>query len=323
MGVRQTTQTPADREAAEWHARLGTRTISLDTVQEFHSWRQAPANDAAYRRIEGQWDEADKLAEDPEILAALKAAQQRGPKRRRRRKATAAAVAIGAACALALGGVFFWQQRGVYATNVGETRVITLADGSTVRLDTGSRLRVRLSGHQRRIELETGQAWFEVAHDPARPFIVFTDDAAITAVGTVFEVRRTAAETRVVLVEGLVDVRAPDAPAKAPRRMAPNQEATVSRGATRLEPVNAKASTSWTEGKLTFQDTPLKEAVAEVNRYLAHPIVLDAPSAANTPVNGVFRSGDRAAFVAATTDLLGLEASPEADGRVHLIGPRR
>ena len=68
---------------------------------------------------------------------------------------------------------------------------------------------------------------------------------------------------------------------------------------------------------------PLKEAVAEVNRYLDKPIVLDAPSAASTPVNGVFRSGDRAAFVAATADLLDLRVAEGADGGVHLIGPRR
>lgn len=323
MGARQTTQTAADREAAAWHARLGTRSISLDAVQEFHTWRAAPANDAAYRRIEKHWDDANTLAADPDILAALQAAQQRGPKRRRRRRVVEAAIAVGATCVLALGGVFVWQGRGVYATGVGETRVVELADGSTVRLDTGSKVRVRLSGDRRRVELESGQALFEVAHDPARPFVVVTDDAAVTAVGTVFEVRRIGGATRVVLVQGLVDVARQNGPAKAPQRMTPNQEATVSRDATRLQPVNAKASTSWTEGKLTFQDMPLKEAVAEVNRYLDKPIVLDAPSSAATPVNGVFRSGDRAAFVAATADLLDLRVSEGADGRVHLIGPRR
>jgi len=69
-------------------------------------------------------------------------------------------------------------------------------------------------------------------------------------------------------------------------------------------------------------DTPLVDAVAEMNRYLTAPIILDAPASANTPINGVFRSGDRSAFVSAAAHLLGLKAIREPDGRVRLVTPR-
>src|SRR5690606_3454775 len=131
---------------------------------------------------------------------------------------------------------------------------------------------------ERRIELAEGQALFEVAHNPARPFVVSTTDASVTAVGTVFEVRRVGSETRVVLVSGAVDVAQAVAPG-APQRLQPNQQSAIRAGKSKVSAVNAQTATSWIDGELTFMDTPLADAVAEVNRYLAAPIILDAPAA--------------------------------------------
>lgn len=317
MPAQEQRRTAADDQAVQWIARLGTRSISLDTIHEFAEWRKDPANAEAYRRAEQLWAQTGELAADPDIQAALATAKQRNP----RRVSVRHIVALGAASALAaslVGGVILWQTHDTYRTAVGEQRVIQLADGSLVRLDTASKLRVRYNSGERRIELAQGQAFFEVAHNPDRPFVVSTGDASVTAVGTEFEVRRIGSETRVVLVSGVVDV-APTRGREAAQRLRPNQQTAIIGGQANLTVVDADAATSWTNGELTFVDTPLVEAVAEVNRYLVHPIILEAPAEARTSINGVFRSGDRAAFVSAAAHLLKLRAVDTPDGGVRLI----
>lgn len=314
------TRTAADDQAANWIARLGTRTISLDTVQAFAKWREIPENAEAYRRAEQLWARSGELAGDPDIQAALQQAHQRRPRRFGSREVRAIGLTAALAATLAAGFVF-WEGRNTYSTGIGEQRTLQLADGSRVRLDTASRMRVRFTAGERRIELTQGQALFEVAHNAARPFVVSTTDASVTAVGTVFEVRRVGSETRVVLLSGAVDVAQSAAPA-APQRLKPNQQSAIRAGTARISTVNADVATSWTDGQLTFVDTPLVDAVAEMNRYLTAPIILDAPASANTPINGVFRSGDRSAFVSAAAHLLGLKAIREPDGRVRLVTPR-
>ena len=256
------TRTVADDQAANWIARLGTRTISLDTIQKFARWREDPANAEAYRRAEQLWSRTGELAGDPDIQAALAQAQSRSPRRFGAKQIAATGLTTALAASLAV-GAFFWQIRDTYATEVGEQRSLQLADGSRVRLDTASKIRIRFTEGERRIELAEGQAFFEVAHNPARPFVVSTSDASVTAVGTVFEVRHVGSETRVVLVSGAVDV-VQAATKGAPQRLLPNQQTAIKSGKAKVSTVNADTATSWTEGELTFVDTPLAEAVAEV-----------------------------------------------------------
>lgn len=321
MPAQENRRTAADDQAASWLARLGTRTISLDTIQDFAKWREVPENAEAYRRAEQLWSQTGDLAGDPDIEAALSQAYQRRPSRRFGVKQLLA-IGLTTAVTASIGvGAFFWESRNTYGTGIGEQRVIQLTDGSLVRLDTASKMRVRFSSGERRIELSEGQALFEVAHNADRPFVVSTTDASVTAVGTVFEVRRVGSETRVVLVSGAVDVMQAGA-ASAPQRLLPNQQTAITQGQAKVTTVDADTATSWTDGELTFVDTPLAEAVAEMNRYLARPIVLEAPAVASTPINGVFKSGDRAAFVSAAAHLFSLRAVSGPDGQVRLVSPK-
>lgn len=320
MSAQQHRRTAADDEAADWIARLGTRTISLETVHAFAEWRKDPANAEAYDRAEQLWSRTGTLGEDAEIKAAVAGAFRRPPSRRSLKPLLTLGIAAAVAASLSV-SFFVWQGQDLHQTGVGEQKVLQLSDGSRVQLDTGSRIRVRYSDGERRIELDQGQAYFEVAHDADRPFVVSTLDASVTAVGTVFEVRRVEKETRVVLVSGAVDVRQ-SGDGAAPRRLKPNQETAIRDRRARVTTVDARASTSWTSGELTFSDTPLSEAVAEMNRYLTDPIILDAPAAAGTSINGVFRSGDRAAFVSAAAQLLNLKVVNEPNGQVRLVGSR-
>ncbi|WP_245777252.1 FecR family protein [Brevundimonas viscosa] len=222
--------------------------------------------------------------------------------------------AVVAALALAL----WLPSRNTYATEVGGQRLVRLDDGSRIQLDTDTRVKVRFGEAERRILLERGQALFMVARDASRPFRVAAGDVEITALGTVFDVRRETAGVRVTLVEGAVAV-VEDAPMEPRRwRLTPGQQVRTSLTGSTPVDVDAKAATSWSTGRLVFQSTPLAEAVAEVNRYLPEKIILAAPAAENVPVNGVFAAGDRDAFVSAASDLFGLSARPQADGGVRL-----
>lgn len=316
----------ADLEAASWHATLGARNVSTDTLDRFFAWRARPGNADAWRRVEAVWAGSGRLAEDPDIQEALEAAKRRTGRgrpsgRRSGRRSRGGAgmwtglAAAGMALAIA-GGWVWWDGRGVIATGIGEQREVTLADGSRIRLDTGSRVRVRMSRTGRQVSLEQGQALFTVSPDAGRPFVVRAGETRVTAIGTVFDVRREAAAVRVTLVSGVVEV-AGEGPAR-PARMAAGQQGRVTPRGIEVRPTDLDAATSWTEGRIVFRDTPLSAAVAEVNRYLADPIALEPGPAGRTMINGVFRTGDRDAFVSAAAGGLDLRVTDRPDGSVLL-----
>ena len=310
---------PAEKEAAAWHARLGTTSIATGTIEEFFEWRSKPGNADAYRRVEEIWRESQGLGSDPAVAEALE-----GARRRRgrgvpagRRSVLFGGLAAATAVALAIGGAWLWSGRDVLVTAVGEQRVIPLEDGSSVSLDTDTRVKMRFTDRERRIDLVHGQVLFDVAHDGQRPFVVYAGDARITAVGTVFDVRRAGEGVSVTLVSGVIDVKAAQASAP-PRRVTAGQQVRVTDAGMSTRAVDVEAATSWTTGQLIFTDIPLEQAVAEMNRYLTAKIEIDDPSIRTVAVNGVFRTGDRDAFVAASSDVMGLRAVPKADGSVGL-----
>lgn len=316
--------TAAEAEAADWFARLGTPAVSAAALEDFRVWRRRPENAAAYRRLETVWAEAGGIRDDPDIRRALAAAAaSRSGLRRSLRGRTLGPAAIGGAAAcLVLVTAFWWQNRGALSTGVGEQELVQLKDGSSVRLDTDSRVRVRFGDRNRRVVLEQGRALFTVAPDPSRPFVVDAGPARVTAIGTAFDVRRDRGFVTVTLLSGEVRVDSPAGAGPPPgRSLAPGQQMIVTAAGRETRPVDLAAQTSWTQGLLVFRDTPLGAAVDEVNRYLTARIELDAARLESVAVNGVFRTGDGDAFVAAASDLFGLQAARSPDGSVTLKAP--
>ncbi|WP_201463321.1 FecR family protein [Brevundimonas aurantiaca] len=313
----------ADREAAEWHVRLGERPVSADTLHAFKTWRETAGNAEAYHRVERLWRSTGSLSSDGDIQNLTQATlrtSRSGTKRawpRRFFPAVAVLVPVAAVAAVALALVLWLPSRGLYETEIGGQRVVALDDGTQVRLDTDTRIRVRFASGERRIVLEQGQALFTVAHDAARPFRVEAGGTEVTALGTVFDVRRESTGARVTLVEGSVAVTDVQAETRNWRLAAGQQVHTAGRDPAPVA-VDAILETSWTQGHLVFKGTPLREAVAEVNRYLPDKIVLAAGPESEVAVNGTFATGDRDAFVAAVSDLFDLSAQPQADGGVRL-----
>lgn len=183
------------------------------------------------------------------------------------------------------------------ATHVGETRGVTLEDGTRMVLDTGSRVKITFSASTRDIELVQGQAHFEVAHEAQRPFRVHTSAVEVVAVGTAFDVAALPARTTVTLIEGRVKVRAIKGASAGVSRvemLTPGQQWGVDAAGQSLGEKEVKIAdvTAWQRGNVVIDDDPLEEALAVINRYSNTQIVIRDPALQSRHVSGTFRIGD-------------------------------
>ena len=211
-----------------------------------------------------------------------------------------------------------------YATAVGGMASIPLRDGSSITLNTQSKIRVALTQQARRIELEEGEAFFDVSRDPGRPFIVDAGDKRIVAVGTKFSVRRDEGDVEVIVTEGKVRLERPagqlataaDANTVQETLLAAGAIARISKAAVLVEnktPHDAEEALSWRTGFLTFDTTRLEDAVTEFNRYTPHKIRIESPEVAELHISGKFRSNNAAAFIRMLHEGFGIQARESAD----------
>lgn len=212
-----------------------------------------------------------------------------------------------------------------FETRHGEQQTHRLADGSVLHLNTESSVTVLFTQAERLLTLTSGEADFEVAHAPERPFRVVAGPVEVIARGTQFDVRLRDEATIVTVVEGRVAVApAPVADALGsgskrgqPSRfieLGPNQQITVPRGEWPVIPVavDAERSTSWLHRQIAFKQEPLERVVAEFNRYALKPIEITTPELRNLEISGVFATDDPAAFVAFLRSLEGVQVDETA-----------
>lgn len=213
-----------------------------------------------------------------------------------------------------------------YRTGVGQRRTVTLVDGSVVTMNTQTKLTVWFSAHRRIIRLSRGQALFEVTHNPSRPFSVEAADRQVTALGTVFEVRLDPGRVKVVLIRGrvVVDRTAETAGTYDEARippiiLKPGQQFDAELGAPQtVVSIDIDRQLLWRSGFVEFDDEPLGRAVAEINRYASHPIILDNDGVAMLRVSGIYRTGTPEQFIDAIQSLLPVDARPTTQGEIEL-----
>jgi transmembrane sensor len=306
---------PTDRlsQATAWFVRLRSEEAEVEDLTQFQRWlEESPDNATAYSKVKESWSVMGKYASAPEIILgrrdALENARNAGRRRWRSAKPRWMRPAIAAACtAIVLASVIgLWSRAhaGLYSTGVGERRTLTLADGSVVTLDARSRIQVKYGNSERLIYLDQGQARFDVAKDPSRPFRVKAGSETVVALGTQFNVELVARSVLVTLIEGHVAVM-PDTP---PRDASPQIELTAGEAlqvhqdgkTVRLPRVDVARVTAWQNGKMFFDNEPLASAAERINRYASGQIQVD-PSAANIHISGVFNAGDARAFIEAVT----------------------
>jgi len=301
--------------AADWFARRRSGQMTAHELREMQAWLDADLeNDAAFRRVTRAWELTREIASDPEILAIRESARNNHPARSRALKFAGLGFLSLASIALAAWFGFpaatlrdlisrpYVEQ---FRTVVGEIKTIKLPDGSFVSLDTDTVMRVRETASRRSIALLRGQAFFRVAKDAARPFVVSANGNDVTATGTMFDVRVDPDRFKVTLVEGHVIVGAPGTTndEQSTAMVAGWQLTTWKSGERTLKPVNLTSEAhqlGWMDGRLTFIATPIGEVAAEMNRYSTKKIVVEPP-VAGIPIDGVFRTGDVDGFVKLVT----------------------
>lgn len=204
------------------------------------------------------------------------------------------AAAAVAAIALCFSGFAYWSGMNgrTYATAVGEQRAVRLADGSLLHLNARSRVAVEFSEHTRDIRLLEGEALFSVERDTARPFRVNTGNTIIEAIGTQFDVHRTAAGATVSVMEGAVQISNDAAPA--PVRLLAGEQARIRADGKIVKhtAANLAKALAWRERRMVFQDDRLEDIVAEVNRYGSRPIRVEGEAARGRTITGTFDADD-------------------------------
>lgn len=301
-----------DAEAAAWLFRLqdDDRTAHTDTA--FQTWLKAdPAHETAFQQITDVW----------EILPGAAAIQRQPandvPRRRARPQRRGFMIGIAAAIAAAavvFGGAYLLSARTeIYETGVGQQHVATLKDGSQLALNTDSKVLVTYHNDRRHLELVRGEAMFDVAHNPQRPFTVLAGQEQVKALGTSFVVRREPNHLWVTLVRGKVELsnRVASADGGSDFRpqviLAPGERATVDgAGNLLVDRPSVSAMVAWRQGEVVFKDTTILEAANELNRYGPVKISVTDPVVARTRVSGLFKINRPADFATAVAELNGV-----------------
>jgi transmembrane sensor len=229
-------------------------------------------------------------------------------------------LAVSAGIYLYVSGAFTGDR---YSTPVGRIVSVPMADGSKVTLNTNSRIRVTLADQERRVVLDEGEAFFQVAKDPARPFVVTVGNKRVIAVGTEFSVRRDASDIQVVVTEGKVRIedssliQSSSAPGRAADIfLTPGSIARASDTGVMVQRktlLEVEEHLSWRSGVLMFRQSTLADAAAEFNRYNVQQIVIDDASIASLPIEGNFRATNAADFAHLLENGYPVVAKEEAD----------
>jgi transmembrane sensor len=308
--------------AADWVVQLNDSGLSAAERKTFSEWLcRSPIHVREYLRAEGAWQAmASAAKEDPsevrQVLASVPSNVLEWPRQtqeanlpsRRGFAGRRLAAAVAAAIVLAVGALFGPQilerlNPNVYSTALGEMRHVVLPDGSSVDLNTRSKIHVSMGETAREVYLYEGQAYFQVAKDPSRPFRVRSEDTVVRALGTQFDVYRKSNGTAIAVVEGLVSI-APDArvsrasPASdaAPLKLKAGEGAFVRRqtGAVakplQAARIDSRRAVSWRQRRLIFENESLAEVVAEFNRYNSAQLSIQDPALAAARVSGVFNA---------------------------------
>lgn len=324
-------QDPLIEEALRWFAVLKDPKASDDDRRAFSLWlKEKPEHEAAWRQAQRVWMRVGKIgpafANSPQATVVIPApptvvvkpppslradpalrppALHRSPPRRRRGVLIAA---VAAACVAAPAGALLWRPGWLadHATAVGERRTVTLADGSSVELAGASSISVDFAAGVRRVMLREGEAFFSVARDADRPFVVEADGTRVRALGTAFDVKLGDGRVTVAVSEQSVEVLAAGYP---PVVVGSGQQVRVGRGsAGDVREADLAMVEAWRQDRLAFHETPLGDVVADLQRYRMGRIVLTEARLGDIPVSAAFEASQADAAIDALTATLPIHA---------------
>jgi transmembrane sensor len=344
-------QTSIAEQAAHWWVMLNSEERSPNELAAFTTWvTQSPERISAYLRtamLVKATKSCVRWPDTPTVTLVSEAKSSIGPESHlsheawRRSVPASRNINLGisrrfvlATMSAVIGAVaiiwFVSAGAQVFQTGFGERRSILLADGSRVTLNSESRIEVKLAKNQRSISLLSGEALFSVAHDPKRAFLVQVGSAEIRDIGTQFDVDRRPDQTTVTVVEGRIAVAPlPEAraagsamyPQPQTRLLATSDQLVITPAqwqATR-HGVELRATVAWTENKLIFAHTPLKEVAQEFNRYNRQRIQIESEQLQRQEITGTFRSDDPKSLLSFLSGITGVSIHDTPDGNHDVV----
>lgn len=212
-----------------------------------------------------------------------------------------------------------------YSTRIGQMARFELPDGSFIELNTASQVEVDYSAGERNLRLVRGEAVFTVAKDADRPFVVTAGESRVVALGTIFSVRKTDNDARVVLFEGSVRVDKDNGAGGAKSaRLVPGDEIRIEANRPfAITKTQLSQAASWRNGRLIFEQTPLRDVLAEFNRYSVQQHVLGDPGLGDFLVSGTFRIESSEHFAATLEAGFPVLVRARPDGGIFEVLPAK
>jgi transmembrane sensor len=333
------------QEAAQWSLELSSGDTPAERIAQWQQWLAASeAHRAAFDRIQSTWSAVDRYASgsvawpaDAEVASdaydgsvSVSDWRSRVAKRASRRRpwltACLAAAAAAAVTALAVLPVIRSMQSAppvvtVVETASGENRDVPLSDGSVVSAGAESVLWATLTSDSREVTLERGEAFFRVAKDPERPFIVKVGTTTVAALGTAFNVRRAGDRIVIGVAEGTVRVDAHQLRTEIrAARLGVGQQLSIDAadGGARIQTVDAAGVAAWREGIRQYRKEPLRSVIADLTRYSARDIAIANPQIADLRVNGTVFASDVDSWLQSLETALPVRIVRAPDGSVRL-----
>lgn len=317
-----------EEQAARWVLLREEPSWSPVDEAELEQWlAESDGHKVAFWRLEAGWREADRIAS---IGVPPRAVAQRfdGLNWWAKPLAIAASLLLVFTLLMQLPGLQFGgpspSPQAEFETAIGGHKVVSLGDGSRVELNTDTAIKAAVDDDRRAVWLDRGEAFFDVAKQPGRAFVIYAGARTITVLGTKFSVRRSGREVVVAVLEGRVRVE--DAPASGSKR-----EATITAGDVAVAKDGSTVVTksaeavqqelAWRNGLLEFEGVALASAVDQFNRYNRRQLVLGDSSAAGLLVAGSFRARNVDAFTRLLEQAYGISVQ-EASGRIILSSKR-
>jgi transmembrane sensor len=316
VGAQETARELAD-QAAAWATRIDDGSVDPDTDERLCSWlNEDPRRRGALLRAEAALSFVDRSRA---LAGVIPRPTPRPLWVRRKLMVAGVALAVGIA-----GLAFLTSGSRHYGTELGEIRQIPLPDGSVVSINTQSAVDVAMHSTLREVTLDRGEAWFKVAHDKKRPFVVSAGRIRVRAVGTAFSVRRHDDGAEVQVTEGVVETwtvgeenRRIQVAAGSRAYVAEYEQPKPTQAEREIE-----RSLAWREGEIVLEGQTLDEAVAQFNRYNAKKLVILDAALASEKLVGQFRATDPRTFAEAVATTIGAKVDEVGDA-IRLSRPPR
>lgn len=321
-------QEAIEDQALDWLIRRNGEDWSEDERVKLDTWlEESMAHKAAFWRVDHLWQQADRI----KALGIDAHSEIKGLQPARLRWPTAIAASLIAA--IGIGGISLGlkfvdsppiqtqlAQPARFDTPIGGRRVVPLVDGSKVELNTQTVLRTAVNETRREVWLDSGEAFFEVAHREGEPFVIHAGRQTITVLGTKFSVRRDRDRVIVNVLEGRVRVDDGDGQ-MAHAAIITAGDTAISRGISTLiaprSEERVENALAWRDGMLSFDQAPLSDVVAEFNRYNRTRLVVTDAQASNIPIGGSFQASSVDSFTRLLRDAYGLKI--QRDGQTVII----